>query len=268
MQKFIHPIKDADYRKLIGVPQSVLKGFKRCAAYVKYLEEQAQKPPTPAMILGHLVEQRLFDTSFQYELSPYPDFRSKEAKEWRDSRVHPIVTAEQWDKSEAMLKSLRSDADIMRLLEKGRSSMALTGIHKQTGLAQKALIDFAPDNRPFICDLKCLHNETPWGFGRAVSDFRYDIQAVRYTSLWQDVFNEDRTFVFIVVSSKEPYLCMPYRIPKEVLNDARHWHDEWMRRYAACAESGVWPKYGSGIVECHVPKWINAEDNWEEVVEG
>lgn len=268
MQKFIHPIKDADYRNLIGVSQSVLKGFKRCAAYVKYLEEQKKKPPTPAMILGHLVEHRLFDTSFRYVLSPYPDFRSKEAKEWRGSQTEPIINSEMWDKSEAMLASLRSDAAIMRLLEKGRSSIALTGIHKQTGLAQKALVDFAPDNRPILCDLKCLHNETPWGFGKAVSDFRYDIQDVRYTSMWRDVFDEDRTFVFIVVSSKEPYFCMPYVIPRDVLTDARHWHDEWMRRYKVCSDSGVWPKYGSDIMECHVPKYINSEDNWEEVVEG
>jgi hypothetical protein len=41
--------------------------------------------PTPAMRLGTLIHALCFDEN-DYVVSPYPDFRTKESREWRDEQ--------------------------------------------------------------------------------------------------------------------------------------------------------------------------------------
>lgn len=253
-----HPISDHDYRSSIGIPQSTLKGFAKCPAYVRWLEQEHKRPPTESQALGLMVEHLLFGIAFRHAISPFDSFKTNEAKAWKAEQQAnniTVLTQKAADEAAIMVEALHRNPEVEKLIAHGRPSVALFGEHKATGLLRKGLLDFVPDDQ-FILDLKTSQDPSEFGFGRQVASYRYDVQAASYSRLFEDVFNEKRTFVFIVVSNKEPFLTATYYLRPDQIASAEAQYEYWMKRYAECDAADHWPGYTSALTALNVPKYI------------
>lgn len=253
-----YPINDHEYRSALGIPQSVLKGFNRCPAYVQYLESEHRRPPTDNQALGLYVEHKLFGTAFRHVISPYDSFRTNEAKGWRAEKQaenYTVLKQEQVDAASAMIDALNANPIVRQLIRKGRASVALFGNHS-TGLLRKGLIDWVPDDIDAIVDLKTTADASERGFGLAVARFRYDVQAASYAEAFEQAFQERRKFVFICVENTEPYLTATWTLQPEQLASAMEQYHLWMRRYAECCALDQWPQYTNAVQMLEVPRYI------------
>lgn len=255
-------IENYEYRKSLGISQSTLKGFDECPAFVRYLEGEERKYPTDEMIIGSVVESELLGTEFRYEESPYDDYRSKDAREWRDGlRIAgvPIVTQSMRERIQAMVKVARLAFRTVNT-EAGTSSIGIWREHPETGLMRRGLIDWVPlVGKSKIVDLKCLADPSPSGFARTAVNLRYDIQEAYYTRLFQEEFGEPtrRRMEWWVVGNSEPHLTGVYYIPERYIQAADAQIDFWLGLYKKHTDAKSWPSYtAAGAVEVDLPKFF------------
>jgi len=252
------PIENKEYRHSLGVSQSTLKGFAECPAYVQYLQDQEKKMPTDPMIIGLMVESMLLGTLFKHEVSPYSDFRSNDAKDWKrrmESMGIPIIKESMMERIIPMVEAGKEafgdikDCDV---------SVGIWREHAETGVLRRGLLDLVPRNRPIISDLKCLADASPNGFARTVTNLRYDIQEAYYTRLFQEETGEPtrRRMEWWVIGSEEPHLTARYYIPQSYIDAADRQIDFWLKLYAHCEETGVWHGYTPKPVEIDLPKFF------------
>ena len=143
MNQILHPIQDADYRSRDGVSQSALKEFSRSPAHF-YHRITHPKEATPAMRFGSLVDHLLFGSQFRWVESPYDDFRSKEAKAWRETMEAANTAVFKPDDvagARALIASVQRRATTKTLLGSGRAQVAV--------FADLATSD--PDQPPIQC---------------------------------------------------------------------------------------------------------------------
>lgn len=257
-------IENYEYRKSLGISQSTLKGFDECPAYVRYLEGEERKYPTDEMIIGSVVESELLGTEFRFEESPYDDYRTKEAREWRDGLKKagvPIVTQSMKERIRAMLVAAGA-AFGHAAIGNGTSSIGIWREDPATGLLRRGLIDWVPypyTRKSVIVDLKCLADPSPAGFARAAVNFRYDIQEAYYTRLFQEEFGETtrRRMEWWVVGNTEPHLTGVYYIPERFIQAADAQINFWLGLYKKHTDEKSWPSYtAAGAVEVDFPKFF------------
>lgn len=254
---------DHVYRRAEGVNQSTLKNFSDCPAAV-LLAETTKSVPSKSQVLGLLTESYVFGTRFVYTKSPFDSYRTKEAKEWRDSVLlsgQVIVTDEQLADAQAMAEAVKSYAPAASLLRRGAPSTAVYRHDPETGLRLKGLLDWQTEEtlvngKPIIVDLKTAADPSPRGFAKAVAEWRYDVQDAWYTDLWREETEEDRQFVFIVVGNEAPFAVGVYILRDEQRAAAREQARVWLRKYAEHKASGVWPaSYSQEIEFLDIAPW-------------
>lgn len=252
-------ITEQEYRRSVGLSQSVLKGFSECPAYVRYLESKQKEYPTDLMIIGSVVESELIGTKYLFVESPFKDFRKEDAREWRDemrNRGVPIVTESMRERIDEAVAAARSQ---FRVGRQHTPSLGIWRTHEPTGSMRRCLIDLIDETRRDVTiDLKCLADPSPAGFAKAVTNFRYDIQEAYYTRLYQEETGEPtrRRMEWWVVGNTEPYLTGTYYIPQKYIEAADAQIEFWLKLYAECEASGNWPSYTPQPVEVDIPKYF------------
>lgn len=242
---------------MVGINQSILKHMEKSPAHVFHAMSAPKTKPSEAMIVGCVVESMLFGTPYEYTTSPFDDFRTKEARAWRDEQVERgvhIVTQDLVSKANAMLDSLRQNTQIMHWVKKATNNIALCG-QAPNGVDMKGLVDLAPDDELVILDLKTTKDASPRGFGKSIAEYGYDVQAWWYQYLWEQATNQKRQFAFLCVESEAPYLTAIYVIPQENIDRAGQVVQGWLETYRKCKEEGQWPGYSQDLQWAQVPKW-------------
>lgn len=250
----IYPCTRAEYDAAPGINQSLLKHMEQSEFHLKHAMTAVRDGPTPSMILGCLVEHLVLGTEFGFERMAYPDFKTKEAREWRDSLKVPVVTDEIFKKAHAMAARVLAHPEF-KPWTNGRSNIGLGGVHNPTGLQMKGLVDAAPDDYAVILDLKTAADASIRGFGRSIVDWGYDVQAWWYQELWRQNFQDERQFVFVVVESEEPFAVSVQAIRQDDIDRAGRAVSGWMERYKRAVETDTWPEYSTGITWAEVPAW-------------
>jgi hypothetical protein len=251
-------IENKEYRHSLGVSQSTLKGFAECPKYVQYLQEKEKTMPTDPMIIGLMVESILLGTKFRHEVSPYSDFRSADAKEWKRSMELegiPIIKESMQERIATMVEAGRDEFSDVKDCD---VSVGIWRDHEETGVMRRGLLDLVPRKRPVIADLKCLADPSPAGFARAVTNFRYDIQEAYYTRLWQEESGEPtrRRMEWWIIGNDEPYFTARYYIPQSYIDAADKQIEFWLRLYAHCEQTGMWHGYTPKPIEIDIPKYF------------
>lgn len=153
------------------------------------------------------------------------------------------------------------------LTSAGVSEAVLVWDDQASGLRMKARSDrlvseFA--DRAAIVELKRTRDASPWGFGRAVWDYRYDVQMAVYGRGMDAVFGEaERHHVFICCEPHEPYAVATYELGRDELAIGRRDLEVALAQYARCVESGRWPGYAEDLVPVKLPGWVYRQNDEE-----
>lgn len=162
-----------------------------------------EKPASKALDLGKLVHSHLLGGEQEFVVKKYPDYRTKEARDWRDAQTLPII-------DEADFEVICTVAD--RVKSHPLASKLLLGENTHREVSLKAKID-GKDWVGYADTLGVENGQVKYGVDLKTTaqfdDFKwtsgrndYDLQAAVY-SLIANI--ESREFFWVVAETIPPY---------------------------------------------------------------
>lgn len=190
----------------------------------------------------------------EFVVSPYDDFRGKEARAWRDNQTKTIVTADDLDVINRMVAELKATPHVRNAFTHGVPERSYFAKDKETGIWLKARPDWLPSDltRRYIVEYKTAVSVRPDKFGYQAFDFGYDIQAALMLDVIESVHGYRPLGIAHVVQMKTPpYLAdLQFFTPDQLLRGRRLYRaalrifaDCWAAHRAGAPERVAWPGY-------------------------
>jgi hypothetical protein len=215
-----YPCTDARYFADASLNASTIKA---CVASLNPLSvvpakgrvAQAHPPKaSAAMITGSAAHALILEGekvyAARYAVMPTVDRRTKAGKAevaaWIFDNANKTGITEDVDAQvRRMAAAVRANTDARRLLRNGNAEQGIFWTDRATHVACKARLDYVtPDG--VVVDLKTCQDATEEGFGRAVANFRYHVQAAFYRRAYREFFGGDLpSFMFIAVEKTAPH---------------------------------------------------------------
>lgn len=266
-----------------------LKRMRQSPAHFYGMQLDPERPepgdPTPALKNGTLVHCAIFEPealSKRYTILPdnaptRPTARQRDAKKpsddtlaaiawWRDFEARhagaEIVDAAQMTAAKAQAAALRRLPDIAALLAEGFGESSAFWIDPATGELCKCRPDWVSPagDGVVLVDGKTCQDASPEGFGRAIWNFDYWLQAAWYIDGFEAATGlRVHGFVFAAVESAWPHAAAAYMLGDDVIDKARAENRRLLNLYAECKRTGTWPGYQSGIQIVNLPAWAQRQ---------
>lgn len=227
--------------------------------YTSHLNPNRPNIDSAAMSFGRaahaiMLGEPCFDQYFV--LSPYDDYRTKEARAWRDEQTRTIVKQSQFDSIKAMRDTVLKTPLIQNCFKDGRPEMSLIWKDAETGIWLKSRPDWLPNTIPFVPNFKSCRSARPTDFQRQAFELGYHQGAALTIEGLKQVLGWKNPAYYFVAQEKEP----PYVAGLFMLRDT---DIEWgalqnrraLRKLAKALDAGQWPGYASGAVEISMPAW-------------
>ncbi len=267
----LHPKMPAEqYHSILAMSAGGLKRMRQSPAHFYGMQMDPNRPPgapSPAMRAGTLMHLALFEPHLLSALAVRPadlDGRTKEGKAWLAEHAgREVVSASDLATAKAQAAAVRALPDVAALLAEGAPEQSAFWIDEQTGELCKCRPDWtAPaGDGVILVDGKTAQDASPDGFGRAIWNFGYHLQAAWYS----DGFTASTGikvygFVFAAVESNWPHAAAAYMLGDDVLDAARRENRRLLNTYAHCKRTGMWPGYEPGINLINLPAWAKLEN--------
>jgi hypothetical protein len=257
------------YHSIAAMSAGGLKRMRVSPAHFYGLQMDPNRPPegepTPALLNGTLAHCALFEPEqFDRRYVTRPDGldgRTKEGKAWiADARRfgREVITADQRAAAQRQAAALRALPEISALLAEGVAERSCFWIDDATGELCKCRPDWThpASNGVIVVDGKTCQDASPEGFGKAIWNFAYHLQAAWYSDGYEAATGQPvHGFVFAAVESAWPHAAAAYMLGDDVLDRARRENRRLLNRYADCKRSGIWPGYAAGINLIELPRW-------------
>ena len=219
-----------EYRNDTRLNQSTLKLFLEHDYSIAKAKAEAPHKPSPSMTLGSLVHgiiELRGAIPYDFEVSPYGDFRKKEAKEWKAEKQAlgiTIVKQDELDQALAMANNVLHNTppllkEIINSDESQREVAFFSGEHK-------ALLDIVNRHGTIGADYKTTSATSVEEFMRDVRRYHYDLQAAHYMNL-----SYVEEFYYIAVSSVEPYPVWCFKCSDSFIDGGQHKLDKAINFY-------------------------------------
>jgi len=199
----------------------------------------------------------------QFAISPYEDYRTKEARVWKETAIAsgrlPIKVAEHAN-ALRMADALRKNEDARLLFARGLPEISFMAKDEATGIWMLTRPDFTPaaPGRGLV-DYKTSADGSWEGFGRSAYSYGYDIQAALALDVVAQATGELRPCMWHVVQEKEPpYVVSVHRWAPEQIMHAKRKVRDLLDKIAFAIESGEWPGYGPAQ-SLIPPTWMRRE---------
>lgn len=125
----------------------------------------------------------------------------------------------------------------------------------------RARLDACAPERGAILDLKTTPDASPRGFARSAVAYGYALQAAAYeaalTALAPDWAGRI-TYRILAVETRPPHVAAVYEFDGSFRELGRRQWRRALSTWAECLETGHWPGYPGGVLEC--PEWAMRDD--------
>jgi len=209
---------------------------------------------TPAMTWGSMVDTILTcpveEFNDQFIVNPYDSLRTKAAKDWKmeqDALKRTVVTEELIQEAHAAAKVLTSRHKYAAyLIERSKPQVLLMNriLHQSGNKAGlKGLVDFAPEGKDYLVDLKTTRDFNASGFAKTVAKFGYHIQAAHYLGLWnlQNPDDQRTRFKIIWQDSASPYEVAVTELPQTDIADGATMFTFLLNKIIQATINDYWP---------------------------
>lgn len=235
------------------------------------LSDQLVSRTSDAMDMGTAVHQLLLKDD-RVQVLPYPDWRSKEARESRDivraaGRV-PMLEAK-WDEAQEIAAAVRE-----RMFELPKPTPFTAGTPETTlvwedtgGAVCRARLDWLRDNLTVIDDLKVTgRTADPRQWQKQIFNMGYDVQAALYIRGVHKVHGTQPKFRWVIAETYPPYEVSVVELDDYEMFAAGVKVDAAISIWNACLKSGEWPGYDREVFVAKAPGWARDEsDAWADV---
>lgn len=182
-----------------------------------------------------------------FVISPYDDFRKKEAQEWRNAQTKTVLKAAEFDTVLAMADAQRRSPQVARAFVDGRPEISLIFQDKETGIWLKSRPDWLPDDpasRP-LTQYKTCRSIEPRKLSLDAFSYGYHIGAALELDAVQAVLGVKPIGICHVVQDKSvPYLAELRMFDGDGIEFGRREYRRALRLFAKC-----WEKHLAGKPE-------------------
>jgi hypothetical protein len=214
-----------------------------------------------AMDLGTLIHAATLEPETFDNLtivSPYADFRTKEAREWKADQIGlgKIITSKEEIEKVKDIAAVVLDDYHLKFQAPYKTEIAVLGKIGETEI--KGLIDLVPDGLDCLVDLKTTSGiDGVDAIQRTIVSRGYHWQAALYLDLWNAASGEKRTrFVFCFVETESPHETAWVELSENLLEIGRAGYMNAVAKWQSCVAANHWPKQIEGIVTIEAPKYI------------
>lgn len=177
-----------------------------------------------------------------------------------------IVDPDALASARAQAAAVRALPDVAALLADGYPEASAFWIDDDTGELCKCRPDWVStghgsDGKSVILvDGKTTTDASPDGFGRAIWNYAYHLQAAWYVDGFEAATGMNvHGFVFAAVESAWPHAAAAYMLGDDVMDKARKEYRRLLNTYAECRRTGVWPGYAPGVSLINLPTWAQRQ---------
>jgi hypothetical protein len=260
-------ITDEEYRAMPGENFSLLKHLLKSPAHYQ-AARTSESEPTINMELGSMIHAWFLEGKApEYVLRPTENAEGepwhgakKWCKEWRKAHEGQLVLEPGESEREIrMCKALAQSEAANRLLALSpKREVVMTFTYR--GVPIKCKLDAVgsdAQSRLMVNDLKKTTDGSPFAWGKRAYDMHYDMQAEIYkmAAAASLGYEDDPIFTWITVEDTEACPVTLYGFPGEASESGRRKLDRCIDIFLDCSTSGIWPAYGTGIMDCEWPKW-------------
>lgn len=223
--------------------------------------------------VGNVAHAMILEGVDIVEAGEYPDWRTNEAKAWRDDvrargRI-PLLAAQYVAVGEmvaALLKQLSEHNAEPQLFTEGRAEVVALW-NDDAGVECRARLDWLRDDGQTIDDLKTTSRSAePQSYARNLFSHGGDIQAAFYVRGIETISNARPRFRWVVVETYPPYALSVIEPAADVLAVGAAKVRFAVAKWAELLElRGEWPAYPNEVVRAELPPW--EESRWLDRME-
>lgn len=208
-------------------------------------------------------------------ISPYDEFRTKEAREWRDAQTQTVIKSDTFAAILAMSQAQRRSPQVARAFVDGRPEVSLVWLDAETGIWLKSRPDWLPHDpttRP-LAQYKTCRSIEPRKLSADAFAYGYHMASALEMDAVRAVLGvEPAGIAHVCQEKRSPYLAelrlfTPEQIDfgrREYRRALRLFADCWERHLAGKPERTAWPGYTPNAshfdTPYHIAKLIEAPD--------
>jgi hypothetical protein len=226
-----------------------------------------KRKATSAMDRGNRIEGLMKLGTTEVVVSPYAEYRTKEAREWRDAQVAagrvPVKPGEQDEEIEAAKGILARLKDEYGITFPGRKQQPV--IWQSNGVWCKGLLDHWDE--PTIDDLKIAETVHPDAIASKFETYGYDIQWAAYTEAVETIRPDLAGRVrmrFLFAEPKPPYEVVVCEPDGEMRALGKLKWERAKLRWGQCLAERRFPGYANGRILRIAPKPWNVAKMMED----
>jgi len=269
-------LTNAEYHSLKAVSHSTLECFRRSKRTYRaqYIDKTLKREQTPAMQLGSLVHTLILEpqkVDSLYIVPPKCDRRTLAGKEIYMAFTaiagnRELIDADTYAKAVAISEAVITNRAARLLLDvQSEKEGTIFWQCPETGLDCRCKPDFrSVIGMPYMLDLKTCQDATPSPFASSAAKYGYARQAAWYQWGHEVAGMGECRFVFIAVSTNEPYEVGIYEINDRDIQRARMQNKVDLEEFARCQRENDWEAlHETDIVDLQLPNWVNYEDQYQ-----
>jgi len=235
-------------------------------AFSPYNANRYEKPENKAFDFGkaahHLLLEGAAGFAERFAVSPFENFRSKEAQAWRDRMIEfrkPIVTNDDLVTIERMRDSLAKHPVIKGGIFDGHVELSMLARFGNVWL--RARPDVVPRHEGDFADLKTTTSIAFEDLERAIYNHGYYVQAAVVRMVARAVMGEGfnfNGFAFVFVEKAPPYDVRIVQLKPEAIDLGERQARQALRDFERCIERMEWPSEEGddpGIGYIGLPGW-------------
>lgn len=244
----------------------------RKAWLASHLNKDRKENPADHFRIGTALHSLAFEGDLPkqwFSVSPYDEFRSAEAKGWRDKQINAgktIIKKSELIVLKQMMESLVEEPAIQAGLFDERGEVETSVIHKdeETGLFLKVRPDVVPVNS-ILVDLKAMQDGSQRAIQYSVMDYGYHMQLALAAEVIEKVIGVQIDECWLVVIEKDPPYAVTFaEIDMDFIAWGRVLNRAAMRKFAECLAKGKGPEhfpknYRNGELLIKAPDWYTAQ---------
>lgn len=178
----------------------------------------------------------------------WSDWRTKEAKVWRDEQTlagRTVITQDDLDAVAGMARSLGAHPLVKAGILDGKVERSLIWKDEETGIWLKSRPDVIPNASGDYADLKTTASVTTEALQKSIADFHYPMQGAVVGMASEAVLGRPmQSFTLVWVEKSEPFCVRVTTLTPEDLARGAMQVRRALRTMARCLHTGQWPAPG------------------------
>jgi hypothetical protein len=257
------------YHAAPGISKSQLDAIADRSAlhfYAEYLDPQRVREERVAYDVGQAVHTALIEPDMLLErIACEPEINRRtnagkaEAAAFEAENAGKVILRHEAYQSVLAIRDAAHRHPVASgLLTCGKAEQSYFAHDPETGELLKCRTDYIRDDGSMIIDVKSAVDASPWGFGKAAANFRYDLQAAWYPDVVALVTGaRPQHFVWIAFEKNPPYAIGVYYATPEQVERARITARRDLMKIIHHKRTDTWPDYGAEIRQLQLPAWAH-----------